>query len=59
MYTLCWTGNGIDGWSIFKTIQELEDKVKELMIKGFSEEDMMIFDTREYVVPIGGKVFLR
>lgn len=59
MYTLCWTGNGIDGWDIFNSIPELENKIKELIQKGFSEEDMMIYNARDYIVPVNGRVIIR
>ena len=58
MYTLCWTGNGVDGWDIFHSVQELENKVRELIKEGFSEENMMIFNTRDYIVPVKGNVLI-
>ena len=51
MYTLCWTRRDIDGWDIFKSIEDMEEKVKELMKEGFCTDDMMIFTQRDYIVP--------
>lgn len=56
MYTLCWTGSGVDGWDIFHSIEEVENKIEELIKEGFSEEDMMVFKTSDYIVPVNGKI---
>lgn len=57
MFTLLWTGQE-DGWDIYHSVEEVEEKVKELISKGYSEEDMMVFYTDEYVVPEGGRVVI-
>lgn len=57
MFTLLWTGKNTDGWDIFHSIDELKKKVKDLIEKGFSPEDMMIFNSRDYIVPnLDGKI---
>lgn len=52
MYILLWTGNGVDGWDRFVSKEEVEEKVRELIQEGFSNEDMMVFNSDvDYIVP--------
>ena len=52
MYTVLWTRNDVDGWDRFNSKEEVEEKVRELIEEGFSNEDMMVFNPYiDYIVP--------
>ncbi|MCK9471684.1 MAG: hypothetical protein M0Q88_08030 [Bacilli bacterium] len=52
MYTLCWAGNGTEGWDRFPTKEELERFIKSLIDDGFSNEDMLVYSPNvDYIVP--------
>lgn len=52
MFTLCWASSKTEGWDRLSTKKELEQRIKDLIGKGCSNEDMMVFGPNtEYIVP--------
>lgn len=63
MLTLLWIGSNNEGffisdWDRFSSKIKLEARIAELIEEGFSEEDMMVFATDDYMVPKQGKVLV-
>ena len=52
MYTICWSSEKTEGWDRFSRKEDVVELIKELIKKGVSNEDILIFSNRvDYIVP--------